>query len=212
MPRTSERPTAPKPKRAPTARKRLGVEARRTQLIELGIEAFGAEPYDAVSVEEVAARAGTSKGLLYHYFPTKRDFYIATLAEVSKRLLERTDFSSDPDPIGRLSKGLQAYFAFIERHGAAYGSLLRSGVGMDRQALAIIEATRNVFAERLIQAFETQLTPLARIALVGWIGFVEATSLDWVAKKSVERDDLVNLWVGQLLSLTARFGISADDR
>lgn len=191
------------------ARRRLGTEERRSQLLELGIDAFSREPYDAVSIEEVAARAGTSKGLLYHYFPTKRDFYLAAIAEVSKRLLASTDFTSVVDPLTRLAKGLSAYADFIDRHGLAYGALLRSGIGMDAQALAVIESTRGTFAARLIESFPGPVSQLARTALVGWIGFVEATSLDWVARRAVGRDDLIRLWSTTLVSLTEQFGMGA---
>jgi len=39
----------------------------------------GRRPYDEVSIGEIAAAAGVSKGLLYHYFPTKKDFVPAAL-------------------------------------------------------------------------------------------------------------------------------------
>ena len=39
-----------------------------------GARLLGARPFDEVSIEEIAAAAGVSKGLLYHYFPTKKDF------------------------------------------------------------------------------------------------------------------------------------------
>jgi AcrR family transcriptional regulator len=53
-------------------RTRLDVDERRTQLVELGLEHFGERAYDDVSIDAIAEAAGISKGLLYHYFPTKR--------------------------------------------------------------------------------------------------------------------------------------------
>ena len=60
-------------------RARLEVDERRAQLMKLGIELFAARAYDEVSIDELSRMAGISKGLLYHYFPTKRDFYVATV-------------------------------------------------------------------------------------------------------------------------------------
>ena len=57
-------------------RSRLSTDARREQLLDAGAELLGRRPYDEVSIEEIATAAGVSKGLLYHYFPTKQDFEI----------------------------------------------------------------------------------------------------------------------------------------
>ncbi len=74
----SSRRVASATKLEPT-RARLDVEERRKQLVALGNELFSKRTYDEVSIDELARAAGISKGLLYHYFPTKRDFYIATV-------------------------------------------------------------------------------------------------------------------------------------
>ena len=60
-------------------RARLSTDARRQQLVALGGEMFSERPFDDVSIDDIAAAAGISKGLLYHYFPSKRDFYIAVV-------------------------------------------------------------------------------------------------------------------------------------
>ena len=57
----------------------MSTDARREQLLASGAELLGRRPYDEVSIEEIAAAAGVSKGLLYHYFPTKQDFLLAAL-------------------------------------------------------------------------------------------------------------------------------------
>ncbi|MEY3014468.1 MAG: hypothetical protein RIT45_3203, partial [Pseudomonadota bacterium] len=69
---------------------RLQREARRAQLLELGLQVFADTPFDAVSVEDVAQRAGISKGLLFHYFGSKRGYYVATVQAAASALLEIT--------------------------------------------------------------------------------------------------------------------------
>jgi len=59
--------------------RRLGTVKRREQLLAAGAELLGRRPYDEVSLEEIAAAAGVSKSLLYHYFPTKTDYLLASL-------------------------------------------------------------------------------------------------------------------------------------
>ena len=163
---------------------RLDVEERRRQLVMLGIAMFSDRTYDAVSIDELATKAGISKGLLYHYFPTKRHFYVETVREAAKQLLERTTTSEGMDPIHRLSAGLDAYIDYVARHGKPYHALLRSGVGSDAEVTRIVDATRDAFCARLVEAApEDARKPLVRVALRGWVGFVESATLEWLDQK-----------------------------
>src|SRR5678815_4445601 len=100
---------------------RLPVDERPAQLPALGLNPSSAAPYDTVSIDDIAKAAGISKGLLYHYFPTKRDFYAAVLREASGRLLGeiRAVSEGDAPPPDRLRAGLDAYFAYVTDHGPA---------------------------------------------------------------------------------------------
>ena len=69
---------------------------RRAQLLELARKAFSDRSYDEVSIDDLAREAKISKGLLYHYFPTKRDLYVAGLREIARRA-RRSATSRDPD-------------------------------------------------------------------------------------------------------------------
>lgn len=189
------------------ARRRLGVEERRAQLVELGIDAFSERAYDEVSIDEVAARASISKGLLYHYFPTKRDFYVAAIREVANRLLAATFVPEELPPLERMRVGLSAYFRFVDRHGAAYAALLRGGIGADPEAIAVIDETRRVFVERLVESIGLrQGSPLARTTMRGFVGFVEATSLDWAERRDLSQDELIGLWARTLVALVTPLG------
>src|ERR1700712_4373823 len=68
---------------------RLTPDARREQLVGLGLELLGRTQPDQVSIEAIAKAAGISKGLLYHYFPTKSDFVVAVLRESRGQLRGR---------------------------------------------------------------------------------------------------------------------------
>jgi AcrR family transcriptional regulator len=177
------------------------VEERRRQLVELGSKLFSARTYDEVSIDELARAAGISKGLLYHYFPTKRDFYVATVRDAAKDLLDRTFLSSDRDPIERLQGGLDAFIEYVSDRGPAYTSLLRSGIGADLEVARIVDETREAFCTRLIEGLPVEPNPLLRVALRGWVGFVEAATIDWLAshpavKPEMLRDILVEVLFG----------------
>lgn len=187
-------------------RTRLPVDERRAQLVELGIEAFSRRPYDEVSVDDVAAQAGISKGLLYHYFATKRDFYVETVREVAARLLVSTEPDPAQPPLMQLEAGLRAYLDFARRHGPVYASLMRGGVGADQEVTRVMERTREALADRITAGIGQQAaTPKAlRLAMRGWIGFVESTCLEWIVKKEVDAELLLRMWVAVLLELISR--------
>ena len=140
-----------------------------------------------MSIDRIAQAAGISKGLLYHYFPTKRDFYVACLDEAARQLVERTRVD-EGSPEERARRSLDAYLDYVAAHGPAYVALLRGGIGFDPEVAAIVERTRTHFVERILEGIGVgEPDPLLRAALRGFIGFVEAASLDWVAHRDLER-------------------------
>ena len=75
---------------APT-RFRRRKEARPAEITEAALEAFAEKGYDATRVDDVAKRAGVSKGLLYLYFKTKEELFKAVIRSfVSPRVDELT--------------------------------------------------------------------------------------------------------------------------
>ena len=73
-----------------TAYRRLEVDQRRAQLLEVGTELFSKHSFEELSMAEIAREAGISKALLYHYFPSKEEFFKAALAQAAAELAERT--------------------------------------------------------------------------------------------------------------------------
>src|SRR4051795_11056092 len=106
--------------RAPKRRIRLDNDERRAQLLALARKSFSDRSYDDVSIDDIAREAKISKGLLYHYFPTKRDLYVAGLREIAHDLVQAvTSLPPDLVPIERARAGLDAYLDHITRHSRA---------------------------------------------------------------------------------------------
>jgi TetR/AcrR family transcriptional regulator len=66
---------------APPGRRERRKEARPGELIESALALFVEKGFAATRVEEVAARAGVSKGTLFLYFPSKEDLFKAVVHE-----------------------------------------------------------------------------------------------------------------------------------
>jgi len=175
-------------------RERLRPDARRAQLLELGVRLFTERPYDDFTMDEVAALANVSKGLLYHYFPTKREFYMAALREATGEMLRLIEPSLALPPVEAMRSALDAYLGFVEDHAPAYRAVLRGGVGADPGVQRIADEFRDAMAERLLNGARIpRPSPEQRLAVRGWIGFVEAASLDWIDHRDLARPHLIQL-------------------
>lgn len=175
-------------------RRRLDLDERRDELLAAARAEFTARPYDEVSLDHVAARAGASKALLYHYFPSKRALYTETLKQAAAELLART--APDPrwPPDERLRRGLEAYLDYAEEAGPGYVALLRGGVGVDKQVFEIVERTREQFVARAVASMGVPRPPPSlHVALRGWLGFVEAASIEYLRHRKITRQQLITL-------------------
>lgn len=189
------------------APRRSAPDERRAQLVELGLRLFSERSYDELSIDDIAREAGISKGLLYHYFPSKRDYYVETVRAAAQLLLDRTDPDIGPEPEALLA-GLEAYLTFAEDHASAFVALMRSGVGHDAEVAGVLEATRARYVTRIAERLGvTDPAPRLRIALRGWVGFVEAASLEWLERRELERDVLRDLLAQMMLATLAAVGV-----
>jgi AcrR family transcriptional regulator len=183
-------------------RTRLSTQERRDQLIAIGIELFAARPYDEVWIEEVAEIAQVSRGLLYHYFATKRDFFAAVVRSEADQLLRITE----PDPslplTEQLTKGLDAYLGYVEQRRDGYRVLHRAAVAVDEGIRRICEDNIGAQQQRILAALgrEMAVTPATAIAVRGWLTFVIAVCLDWLERRTIDRVELRDMCARTLLA------------
>ncbi len=191
-------------------------DERRAQLLSLGRAAFAANPYDTVSIDDLAKKAKLSKGLFYYYFPTKRDLYIAGLQETSQELVNKliTNVAKETAPRERAMAGVSAYLDHVESQGSAFVALMRGGIGSDPEVSAVLEKVRSGILDEFLQGnpISTFLRarPLSRIAIRSWIGMVEAASIEWLAQKDTSKEEVKTMLVDQLFDLLTRVLGKAD--
>lgn len=158
-----------------TRTRRMDGDARREQLLAAGLELFASTPYDAVSVDDIAAATGSSRGLLYHYFGSKRGFYIEVLEESAAELVEVLRPDPDTDPMTALATGLQRALVWIREHEAGYLAVLSGGIGTDTEVAAVVERVRDAIGDLVLANIEIEdrARPLALAHVRGWVGYVE---------------------------------------
>ncbi|MEV4438964.1 TetR/AcrR family transcriptional regulator [Streptomyces sp. NPDC049577] len=192
-------------------RRRMAVEQRREQLIAVALELFGTRPPDAVSVDDIAAAAGISRPLVYHYFPGKRTLYEAALRHAADEL---TALFAEPrqGPMGaRLLRVVRRFLCFVDAHGSGFSALLRGGpvaVGAGPASAMIDGARRAAYEEMLAHLAVRRPGPRLELAVRSWISLAETTALLWLDGRRIPRAELELRLVhdfGALLAVTAAY-------
>jgi AcrR family transcriptional regulator len=195
----------------------MSTDERREQLLSAGVELLGRRGHDEVSIEEIAEAAGVSKGLLYHYFPTKKDFVLAALARGQKQLAERLRPDPGLDPATQLDTSLDAFLDYVEEHAIAYTAIFRRGGGGDPEISAALDAARAEQMETMLVALagwseapaSTERSPALEAAVQGWTFFLEGAVLRQLEHGGLERPQLRALLRSALVGSVLAAGAAA---
>ncbi len=181
----------------------MTIDERRRQLIDLGLTLFTTRAYDDISIDDIAAIAGISKGLLYHYFRSKRDYYIATLRLAVDEVRGATEPDLSLPPLERLHASVSAFLSMVEQRAPLYVAVLRGGIGSDVAVRSLVDQLRDTVVSWVVDGLEIETpSPLLNVALYGWVSFLEEVCLNWIERRDVPRDQvlaLLQLTLGSVL-------------
>jgi len=173
-------------------RSRMSGGDRRRQLVEIGWKLLQSRPIHEMALDEVAAEAGISRTLLFHYFPTKGDFYAAVVEAAGERMLKPVRVATDATPTERVRTLIDGFVRLVERNRIGYASLVRGAGGGDVRVVEAMARVRDALVPRwLAAAGRDDAGPLARLILRGWLVGMEETVLAW-DPVTVDRTDLVD--------------------
>ncbi|MFL5895659.1 MAG: TetR/AcrR family transcriptional regulator [Thermoleophilaceae bacterium] len=184
------------------AYRRLDVDERRAQLLELGTELFTKHAYDELSMAAIAREAGISKALLYHYFPSKEEYFKATLADAVADLVARTQPPADLAPVEELRHRTRAFVEWVGERRESYVKLLQSA-GSVPEVGELITNIRDVTSRRILEGLlpKRGRTPRARAAVRGWLWFMDGVLLDWIEHGDREADEVADSLIDSLTAL-----------
>jgi AcrR family transcriptional regulator len=201
-------------------RERLQRERRIQRILAVSQRLFSTHAYDEIAIEDLAAAAGMSKGLLYHYFASKRDLYVATVAHVLRQMAHFTDLSPD------LHAGLSQMLSLFELSPGLAKMVLRGGIGVDQEVEGLLATYRQQQLERISRGlgylgdFNDASTDasagshaLVLLGLRGWLGLLDEVCLHWVQQPEVTREQVVRFLEQSLHAIVAATTspLSVDD-
>ena len=179
---------------------RLTGEERREHLLHVGVELLGRHGTADISIDEIARAAGVSKGLLYHYFPTKDDFLLAVLDRSQTEMDEGQVRDPELSALEQFDRNLDAFLRFVDVHAEGYLAVVNAR-GSEPRVQKLIGARRARRLDELVALTalrwdmprEVARTPLLVAAIDGWLGFSEGVIVRWLRDREIGRDEVHQL-------------------
>ncbi|MEV4314273.1 TetR/AcrR family transcriptional regulator [Actinocrispum sp. NPDC049592] len=185
--------------------RRMAPEQRRQHLLAAAIELYGRRPYEQVSIDDIAAAADVSRALLYRYFSSPAEIYLASLRFAADGLIARFAAPCEGTLLEQLRSLIGEFIAFAEAHETAFVALLRGGsvVATAETGAVVDDVRRHAVAEILSRTGVTDPTPLALLTLNCWTAVVEGTTLTWLQERNLPRAELEDWLVDQLVAMVS---------
>jgi AcrR family transcriptional regulator len=187
-------------------RVRLEKDERREQIITAARPLLSTRPYDEVSLTDIADAAGVTRGLLHHYFGSKRDLYLAIVRDAFRVPL----FPVPEDVPGLRStevweRSVDRWIDAVEAdRGLWVAALDVGGIGHDAEVRTLLDAGREAVANRAFAAMgigEPTPTMLALVRAYG--GFSEEIAREWLIRGRLDREQ-VRVLLGGSMPLLVR--------
>jgi AcrR family transcriptional regulator len=180
---------------APSRRTRLPARERRAQILAAASELFRAAHYDDVSLDDVAERAGVTRGLINHHFGTKRELYLEVLRRfIDVDLIPVPEYVQGATLRRRLEESVDGWVAVIdESRDMALDFLRMSAVG-DPEIRELMEQTRERTAHRICAVIGLgpvdALTPgrMAQLRILEAIA--EAAVVQWLEYERLSKEQV----------------------
>ncbi|GAA4487438.1 TetR/AcrR family transcriptional regulator [Microbacterium panaciterrae] len=175
-------------------RARLSPEERRAQLVAAGVNFLAEHSLDELTMDVLAQRAGVSRPLLFHYFDTRQGMHLAVVTTARDSLLLASEPRPELEPRARIHDTLLRITEFVRQHQSTFHSLVRGIASGDPAVRRVVDESREVNADRLLDAFTalgTADSPALRVALRAWVSFTEETLISLVIERDADPEDVV---------------------
>jgi AcrR family transcriptional regulator len=183
---------------------RLESDERRAQILICARRLFSERHFGAVSLEDVAREAGVTRGLLHHYFGTKRELYVEVVRSMVSPPADLLADLPSGDRGTVLSHAVDLFLDAVRANRETWlATVGAQGFGRDSEVEAVLEEAREATTMRVIQRVRpgARPSPELRAAIRAYAGFAEAASIDWLQRRRLTRAQVHELLLASLLAL-----------
>ena len=148
------------------------------------------EPIHTLSLDDVARKAEISRSLLFHYFPTKSDYFDAVLDVATQRVLDNTAPPADADPDAALRYIVGALFEQIDRRREFYLAFVfgQGALTLGGDRVATLRAD---IGNRVVAVLGLGDDVAAAAIVHAWVAYIEDLALQWTSIPDGERGDTI---------------------
>jgi AcrR family transcriptional regulator len=188
---------------------RLEHDERRSQILAAAAKLFSERHYASVSTKDIADAAGVARGLLHHYFGSKRDLYLEVAREMLRvptlPLLVDADADASREEIWASS--VDGWLDLMEANRETWLTATRAGeTGDDPQLREILDEASEVVVERVLEALglaRDDAPPELRAVVRSYGGLAQEATREWLERGRLDRAQVRILLVG-VMPLIAR--------
>ncbi len=176
-------------------RVRMDYEERRRSILHAAAGLFRCRPYSDVSISDIAEEAGVARGLLHHYFDSKRDLYLEVVRHTARipQIAAPAANGGETDeraPAEAIVRNVEALLALFEENGAHWLDAIIGGPEQDEELEAILDGSREIIAEQTIAALGLvdDDSPELRALVRGFGGLVHEVTNEWLVRGRLDKD------------------------
>lgn len=189
-------------------RVRLGHDERRLLILASAREQFTSRPYSEVSMQGLADAAGVARGLLHHYFRSKRDLFLEVVRELVRVPTIPLVALEGLAPAEVWERSVDAWLDHIEANRELWLTSIGAGAtGRDAEVEAIVDAGREAVARRALAAMGVDpatATPELLAIVRGFGGMAQEVTREWLERERLTRPQAQALLQGALPLLLER--------
>jgi AcrR family transcriptional regulator len=191
-------------------RRRLEPDERRRQILACAVHLFGERPYADVSTTDVARAAGVARGLVNHYFGTKKGLYVEVVRALVTIPAVAAEAIGDAVPGGdlvtRIDSGVSWFLDVVSRHRRSWLSAMAAGGGQDPEVAAVLAEADEVTADTLLRLVGLDGVPHAgreelRAMFRAYGGMGKAAAREWLEHGALDRAQVHRLLTSTLLAI-----------
>jgi AcrR family transcriptional regulator len=167
-------------------------EEKRSRIIEAALSEFAANGYKNANTNRIVKEAGVSKGLLFHYFGSKKQLYLY-LFDYAMRLISDEFFVGfdwgERDIFKRWRAAATIKFDMMQRYGMLFEFILDAYARADSELRPEVDASFsswlttswNDLTERVdMSLFRDDIDANKAVKIIYWT--IEGNSRSWIAK------------------------------
>ena len=171
------------PVSTPRRYQRLNPAERRDQILDAANELFAERGYDEVTIEDIAKRAGVTRGLVHHYFGGRKEVYIALVERLGAVREEQLRAPVGRSARARVADSVSRWLDWTEANRTIYLGTIAPGEDIADPDVRRVVADLVRRAVALVAAFHADIaedSPRLRYALECWTGLNRAATRRWL--------------------------------